>query len=53
MPDHTECLILELITEALAAESEDDVKRVLPELRAALRQHIRLARESLIIVLPR
>ena len=56
VPAHTESRILELVTEALAAKSEDDVDRVLPELRAALREHIRLAKESLEVrmaILPR
>jgi len=38
---------MELVTEALEAKSEDDIDRVLPKLRTALREHIRLARESL------
>lgn len=56
MPAHTESRILELVTKALAATSDDEVDRVLPQLRAALREHIRLAKESLessIVVLPR
>jgi hypothetical protein len=47
MPAHTESRILELVSEALAATTEEDVDRVLPELRSALREHIRLAKESL------
>jgi hypothetical protein len=47
MPAHTESRILELVSAALAATTEEDVDRVLPELRSALRDHIRLAKESL------
>jgi hypothetical protein len=47
MPAHTESRIFELVSEALAATTEEDVDRVLPELRSALREHIRLAKESL------
>jgi len=47
MTRHTESRILELVTQALAAEAEDDIDRVLPELRAALHEHIKLAKESL------
>ena len=56
MPRHTESRVLELVTAALAAKSEDDIDRVLPELRAALHENIRLAKESLeaqIVILPR
>jgi hypothetical protein len=35
--------------EVLAARTEADVKRIVPELRLALREHIRLARESLTV----
>ena len=47
MPAHTESRIFEFVSEALAATTEEDVDRVLPELRSALREHIRLAKESL------
>lgn len=44
-----------LVSQALAAETEADIDRVLPDLREALSQHIRLAKESLearIVLLP-
>ena len=36
-----------LCTEALAAETEADVERIIPELRAALHEHVKLAKDSL------
>ena len=47
MPAHTEARIQQLCTEALAAQTQSDVERIIPELRAALEEHIRLAKESL------
>ena len=47
MPAHTEARIHQLCTEALAAKTQSDVERVIPELRSALEEHIRLAKESL------
>jgi hypothetical protein len=47
VPAHTETRILALVKQALAAESEADIDRVLPDLRAALSEHIRLAKDSL------
>jgi len=47
MPAHTENRIKQLVTEALAVQTEDDVDRIIPELRSALHEHIQLARESL------
>ena len=47
MPAHTESRIRELVNEALAASTEADIDRVLPELRSALHEHIRLAKDSL------
>jgi len=47
MPAHTEARIHQLCTEALAAQSQADVNRIIPELRAALEEHIRLAKASL------
>ena len=47
MPAHTEARIRELLSAVLAASTEADVDRVLPELRTALHEHIRLAKESL------
>jgi ATP-dependent Zn protease len=35
------------MSEALAATSDSEVERILPELRSALQEHIRLAKESL------
>ena len=56
MPVHTEALIQRLIIEALAATSNSEVERIIPELRSALQEHIRLAKESLgaqVVVLER
>ena len=39
--------IVPLHTEALAATSDSEVERIIPELRSALREHTRLAKESL------
>lgn len=47
LPRHTELKIDELCARARAAKTERDVKRVLGELRAALSEHIGLARQSL------
>jgi hypothetical protein len=47
VPAHTEARIQELCTEVLAAKTQADVDRVLPELRSALEEHVRLAKESL------
>lgn len=47
MPAHTETQIRELVNAALAASTEADIDRILPELRTALHEHIRLAKESL------
>ena len=47
VPGHTEARIQKLITEALAATSDTDIEHILPELRDALQEHIRLAKESL------
>jgi len=44
---HTEALIQRLCTEALAAKTEANVERITPELRAALQEHSRLAKDSL------
>lgn len=49
MPAHTEARIHQLCTEALAAQSQADVNRIIPELRSALEEHIRLAKESLTV----
>ena len=47
MPAHTEDKIHQLCTEALASKTQGDVERVVAELRAALEEHINLAKESL------
>jgi len=47
VPPHTEARIQQLCSEALAAKTLADVDRILPELRSALAEHIRLAKESL------
>jgi hypothetical protein len=47
MSDHTEVRIQQLCTQVLAAKTQSDVARIIPELRAALQEHIRLAKESL------
>lgn len=47
MPAHTEALIQQLCTEALAAKTQADVDRILPELRSALEEHVKLAKDSL------
>lgn len=44
---HTEACIRRLCTEAIAAKTQADVDRIIPELRSALEEHIRLAKESL------
>ncbi len=47
MSIQTETKIQQLCTEALAAKTQADVERIVPELRAALEEHIRLAKEAL------
>jgi hypothetical protein len=47
MPAHTAARIQQLCTEALAAKTQADVERILPELRLALEEHIKLAKDSL------
>ena len=47
VPVHTERKIQHLCTEALAARTEAEVERVIPELQAAIQEHIRLAKTSL------
>jgi hypothetical protein len=47
VPRFTEERIKRLCGEAVAAKSREDVERVLAELRAALEEHIRLAKDSL------
>lgn len=47
MPAHTEARIHQLCTEALFATTQADIDRILPELRSALEEHIKLAKNSL------
>jgi len=47
VPRDTEVRIQELCVEALAATTEPEVERILTDLRAALDEHIRLAKDSL------
>jgi len=46
VPAHAEARIKQLYTEALAAKTLADVDRILPELRSALEEHVRLAKED-------
>ena len=47
MPRYTEVRIRNLCTEALAAKTPDDIERIVTELRAALEEHVRLAKDSI------
>ena len=47
MPAHTEARIQQLCTEALAAKMQAEIDRIIPELRSALEEHIKLAKGSL------
>jgi len=47
MPRFTENRIRQLCSTALVVRNSDEVERVVSELRAALGQHIQMARESL------
>jgi len=47
MPAHTEARIHQLCQEAIAAETQADVEHILPQLRDALEEHIKLAKPSL------
>jgi hypothetical protein len=49
MPLHTEARIQGLCSEAIAAEDESDVERIVSELRGAITEHIRCARASLVV----
>jgi hypothetical protein len=44
---HTEARILALCREAIAAKDESDVERIIGNLRAALAEHIREAKDAL------
>jgi hypothetical protein len=47
MPRFTECRIQQLCTAALEVRTSEDVEHVVHELRCALEEHIRLAKDSL------
>jgi hypothetical protein len=47
MHAHTQRKIQQLCEEALTAKTEAEVERIIPVLRAALQEHIRLAKTSL------
>jgi hypothetical protein len=47
MPAYTEARVRRLCAEALAAQTQADVDRIVPELRSAIEEHIRLAKDSL------
>ena len=47
MPRETDLLVQRLCKEILAANTKAEVERIIPLLRAALGEHIRLAKDSL------
>ena len=47
VPHHTEARIRELCDQAVAAKSKAEIERIIPELQAALHEHIQLAKVSL------
>jgi hypothetical protein len=47
VPRFTESRIQQLCAEAITVETQEDVERVMRELRLALNEHIRLAKDSL------
>jgi hypothetical protein len=47
VPQHTDERVRQLCREVLAATTEAEVERILLKLRAALEEHIRLAKDSL------
>jgi BarA-like signal transduction histidine kinase len=47
MSAETDGRVQQLCREALAAKPEDNVDRILEELRVALREHVSLAKEKL------
>jgi hypothetical protein len=47
VPLHTEARIRQLVDQALTATSDSDIEWIAPELRSAIEEHIRLAKESL------
>jgi len=48
VPHFSESIIQNLCSEALTVTSQHDIDRVIGKLRAALEEHIRAAKESLI-----
>jgi hypothetical protein len=47
MPQYTEARIQQLCSQILQTENSQETDRVIAELRSALEEHIRLAKESL------
>jgi len=47
VPADTAMRLQQLCREVLAAKTSADTERIIPELRAALEEHIRLAKDSL------
>jgi hypothetical protein len=47
VPEHTDARIQQLCKDALEAKTPEQLEHVIPELRLALEEHIRLAKESL------
>ena len=47
MSAQTEATIQQLCTAVLAAKTEAEVERIIPQLRNALQEHVRLAKASL------
>jgi F0F1-type ATP synthase membrane subunit b/b' len=47
MPPHTAARIQQLCSDAICAKTEAEIQRIIPELKAALQEHVRLAKESL------
>jgi len=47
VPPETDLRLQRLCKEILAATTKEEVQRIVPELRAALEEHIRLAKDSL------
>lgn len=48
MPRETDLRVRQFCKEILAATTKAEVERILPELRAALEEHIRLAKDTLV-----
>jgi hypothetical protein len=47
VPAHTEALLKRLCSELASSKTDAEIDRILPELRSALEEHVRLAKESL------